>query len=100
MFAIFEAGGKQYKVQKDDVIYVEKIDQPEGTKTEFQNVLMVGDKIGKPYLKGASVTCKIEKHGKQKKINIIKHKRYTRMLKRQGHRQQYTKLSVVSINSK
>ncbi|MGL4647368.1 MAG: 50S ribosomal protein L21 [Mycoplasmoidaceae bacterium] len=100
MFAIFEVGGKQYKVQKNDIIYVEKIDSLEGTSTNFDKVLMIDDKVGKPYVKGASITCKIEKHGKQKKINIIKHKRYTRMLKRKGHRQNYTKLSVVSINAK
>ncbi|MGL5640216.1 MAG: 50S ribosomal protein L21 [Mycoplasmoidaceae bacterium] len=100
MFAIFETGGKQYKVQKDDVIYVEKLDKNEGEVANFNNVLMIDNKVGTPYIKGASVTCKIEKQGKQKKINIIKHKRYSRMLKRKGHRQAYTKMSVVSINAK
>lgn len=97
MFAIFEVGSKQYKVQKGDVIYVEKLENQEGEKVSFSKVLMVDSKIGAPYLKDASVSCKVEKQGKQKKIHIIKHKRYTRSLKRQGHRQPYTKLTVIDI---
>ena len=100
MFAIFETGGKQYKVQKNDIIYVEKLEKNEGEVAKFDNVLMVVGKFGAPFIKGASVTCKVEKQGKQKKNNIIKHKRYSRMLKRKGHRQAYTKLSVVSIDAK
>ncbi len=99
MFAIFETGSKQYKVQKGDTIYVEKIDSAEGTSITFDKVLMIDSKIGNPYLKGATITCKVEKQGKQKKILIIKHKRYSRLLKRQGHRQPYTKLTVVDIKA-
>lgn len=100
MFAIFETGSKQYKVQKGDVIYVEKLDNKEGETVSFSKVLMVDNNVGKPYLENAKVTCKVEKQGKQKKIFIIKHKRYTRSLKRQGHRQPYTKLSVTDISVK
>ncbi|MCF0218025.1 MAG: 50S ribosomal protein L21 [Malacoplasma sp.] len=100
MFAIFEVGSKQYKVQKNDVIYVEKQDKKVGDTIVFDKVLMVDNNVGKPYLKNASVTCKVEKQGKQKKILIIKHKRYTRSIKRQGHRQPYTKLIVSAINLK
>lgn len=100
MFAIFETGGKQYRVKKGDVIYVEKLESKEGTSVSFDKVLMVNDKIGNPFLKNASVSCKVEKQGKQKKINIIKHKRYSRYLKRQGHRQPYTKLIVTNIDLK
>lgn len=100
MFAIFETGGKQYKVQKGDVIYVEKLEEKEGKNVSFSNVLMVDSHVGSPYLKGASITCKVEKQGKHKKIKIIKHKRYSRYLKRQGHRQPYTKLVVTSIDLK
>lgn len=100
MFAIFEVGSKQYKVQKGDVIYVEKLENKEGEKVSFSKVLMVDSKIGAPYVENATVTCQVEKHGKQKKIFIIKHKRYTRSLKRQGHRQPYTKLTVTDINCK
>lgn len=100
MFAIFEVGSKQYKVQKGDVIYVEKLENKEGESVSFSTVLMVDSKIGTPYVSNASVTCKVEKQGKQKKIHIIKHKRYTRSLKRQGHRQPYTKLTVTNIDLK
>lgn len=99
MFAIFETGSKQYKVQKGDTIYVEKLDNAEGTNVTFDKVLMIDSKVGNPYIKGATITCKIEKQGKQKKILIIKHKRYSRLLKRQGHRQPYTKLTVVDIKA-
>lgn len=98
MFAIVEIGGKQYKVQKGDSIYVEKIDSEIGSIINIDKVIMIDDKIGTPYLKNSSIKCKIEKHGKQKKVLILKHKRYTRSLKRQGHRQPYTKLVVQSIN--
>ena len=100
MFAIFEVGSKQYKVQKGDVIYVEKQDKKVGESISFDKVLMVDSTVGKPYIKNASVSCKVEKQGKQKKILIIKHKRYTRSLKRQGHRQPYTKLVVTDISFK
>lgn len=99
MFVIFETGGKQYKVQKGDVIYVEKIDSKEGTTIDFDKVLMINDKVGTPFVKNASVKCKVEKQGRQKKIFIIKHKRYSRYLKRQGHRQPYTKLSVLGFQA-
>ncbi|MGL4616736.1 MAG: 50S ribosomal protein L21, partial [Mycoplasmoidaceae bacterium] len=54
MFAIFETGGKQYKVQKDDIIYVEKLEKNEGEVANFENVLMIDNKVGSPYIKGAS----------------------------------------------
>lgn len=100
MFAIFETGGKQYTVQKGDSIYVEKLEAKEGTIISFDKVLMIDTNFGNPFLKNAKVLCKVEKHGKQKKISIIKHKRYSRYLKRQGHRQPYTKLVVTGIESK
>lgn len=100
MFAIFVTGGKQYNVKQGDVIYVEKLDAKEGTQVSFSDVLMVNANVGNPFVKNAKVVCKVEKHGKQKKIRIIKHKRYSRYLKRQGHRQPYTKLVVTNIEAK
>ncbi|MGL4769151.1 MAG: 50S ribosomal protein L21 [Mycoplasmoidaceae bacterium] len=99
MITVFETGSKQYKVQKGDVIYTEKIDAKIGDILNFNKVYYVSGKIGNPFVKGAFVSCSVEKHGKQKKITIIKHKRYSRYLKRQGHRQQYTKLVVTDINA-
>lgn len=98
MFAIFQTGGKQYKVQEGDFIYVEKIDSDIGSEIKFDTVLMVNDKVGSPYINDASVTAVIDKHGKQKKIKIIKFKSKKHHMKRQGHRQPYTKLLIKSIN--
>lgn len=100
MFAIFETGGKQYKVQVGDIIYVEKLEVNQGDEINFKNVLMIDSKIGNPTISGASVIGVVEKHGKQKKINIIKFKSKKHHLKRQGHRQPYTKVLIKSINSK
>lgn len=98
MFAIFQVGGKQYKVQEGDFIYVEKMEANEGEDITFSNLIMVNDKVGKPFVANASLVAKVEKHGKQKKINIIKFKSKKHHLKRQGHRQPYTKLLITKIN--
>ncbi|MDE6477451.1 MAG: 50S ribosomal protein L21 [Mycoplasmoidaceae bacterium] len=97
MFAIFETGGKQYKVSVNDTIYAEKIEGKIGDKITFDKVLMCGDKIGMPYVQGASVVCEIVKQGKQPKITIIKHISQKHHTKKQGHRQPYTKLVVKEI---
>ncbi|MBU3830815.1 MAG: 50S ribosomal protein L21 [Candidatus Ureaplasma intestinipullorum] len=99
MFAIFETGGKQYKVQQGDTIYVEKLDVADGKEVKFENILMVDNKFGQPYVKGASVVAVVEKHGRNKKIRIIKFKSKKHYYKRQGHRQPYTKLIIKSINA-
>lgn len=97
MKAIFETGGKQYYVAENDVIYVELLPNEVGTEIVFKNVLAVGDKIGTPYVEGASVTCLVEKHGKQKKIKVFKYRPKKKYRKTQGHRQPYTKLVVKKI---
>lgn len=97
MFAIFETGGKQYKVSVNDSFYAEKIEGKVGDKITFDKVLMFGDKIGTPYVAGASVMCEIVKQGKQPKITIIKHISQKHHTKKQGHRQPYTKLVVKEI---
>lgn len=99
MFAVFQTGGKQYKVQPGDTIYVEKLNYPEGTEVSFREVLMVDAKVGKPFLDNAKVVAKVEKHGKQKKIEIIKFKSKKHHFKRQGHRQPYTKLLIQKIEA-
>ncbi len=97
MKAIFVTGGKQYYVQEGDVIYVEKLDAEAGSTIDFTDVLAVGDKTGTPYVKGAKVTCEVEKHGKQKKILVFKYRPKKKFRKTQGHRQPYTKLVVKKI---
>jgi large subunit ribosomal protein L21 len=99
MFAIFVTGGKQYKVEVNDEIYVEKLPNKKNDKVIFDKVLMVDDKIGTPYLPSCKVVCEILKEGKQKKIINIKHLPHTHHTRKSGHRQPYTKLVVKEIIS-
>ncbi len=100
MYAIIETGGKQLKVEEGDTIFVEKLDVEAGETVVFDKVLFVGDKtakIGNPYIKGATVTAKVEKQGKEKKVTIYKYNPKKHYHKKQGHRQPYTKLVVEKI---
>ena len=97
MKAVFVTGGKQYYVAEGDVIYVEKLNAEAGSTIDFTEVLAVGDKTGTPYVKGAKVTCEVEKHGKQKKIIVFKYRPKKKYRRTQGHRQPYTKLVVKKI---
>ncbi|HEY8395918.1 MAG TPA: 50S ribosomal protein L21 [Bacilli bacterium] len=97
MFAIIETGGKQYRVQENDILYIEKLDAEENSEVVFDKVLMVNDKIGSPYVKGAKVTAQVEKHGKNKKIIVYKYKAKKNYHKKQGHRQPYTKVKILAI---
>ena len=104
MFAIIETGGKQYKVEEGDTIFVEKINAETDESVVFDKVLAVsaaeGDvNFGTPYLAGASVKATVVKQGKGKKIRIIKHKAKKGYRKRQGHRQPYTKLTIDKIEA-
>ena len=101
MYAIFETGGKQYKVQKDDVVFIEKLDVEEGSSVTFDKVFMVNDesglKVGTPLVAGATVSAKIVKNGKGPKIRILKYKAKKGYRKRMGHRQPYTKIQIENI---
>ena len=98
MKAIFETGGKQYMVQESDKIYVELLDEAVGKDITFDKVLFVDGKYGDPYVKGASVVCTVERHGKNKKIKVFKYRPKKKFRKTQGHRQPYTCLTVKKIN--
>jgi len=100
MFAIVSIGNKQYKVEKGSVIYVEKLEGEKGSNVTIDKVLMVDSKIGKPYLEGATVECKIEKQVKAPKLTIIHHISQKHHTKKMGHRQPLTKLVVESIKLK
>jgi large subunit ribosomal protein L21 len=100
MKAVIETGGKQYYVEKGTVLYVEKLDAEVGSKVKFDKVLMVNGVVGTPTVKGASVTAKVEKHGKNKKVLVYKYLPKKRSHKMQGHRQPYTKLVVEAIKEK
>ena len=101
MYAIIETGGKQYKVNEGDVIYVEKLEVNEGDTVTFDSVkaISMGDdfKIGAPTVEGATVTAKVISNGKGKKIYVMKYKAKKNEKKKIGHRQPYTKVQVVSI---
>ncbi len=97
MFAVLQTGGKQYKVSVGDTIYVEKLPVDIGKDIKFEEILMTSNKIGNPFVANASVIATVEKHGKQKKIRVIKFKSKKHHYKRAGHRQMYTKLSIKEI---
>jgi len=100
--AIFETGGKQYRVKEGDEIFIEKLDAEEDEKVKFDKVLAVlrenDPKIGSPYVKGASVTAKVIKSGKAGKIIVFKMKRRKGYRRKQGHRQPYTKVKIEKIS--
>jgi large subunit ribosomal protein L21 len=104
MYAIIETGGKQVKANLGEVIYVEKLDAQEGETFTFDKVLLVSDEdkltVGSPFVKGATVTAKVEKQGKAKKIIVFHYRAKKNERKKQGHRQRYTKLVVEAINLK
>ncbi|NLB48526.1 MAG: 50S ribosomal protein L21 [Erysipelotrichia bacterium] len=101
MYAIIETGGKQVRVEVGSKIYVEKLDAEVDSIVTLDKVLLIGDKtvkVGNPYLKGATVTAKVEKQGKRKKIRVFTYKSKARVRRTLGHRQPYTCLIIETIN--
>ena len=102
MYAVIKTGGKQYRVQQGDVIFVEKIDAQEDEQVTFEEVLLVNDgeatKIGTPVVEGAKVEAKVLAQVKAKKIVVYKYKAKKNERKKQGHRQPYTKVEITAIN--
>ena len=96
MYAVIKTGGKQYRVQQGDVIYVEKLDVQEGDAVNF-DVLMLGDEgnvtIGAPTVKGAKVDGQV----KSAKVVVFKYKAKKNERKKQGHRQPYTKVEITAV---
>ena len=103
MYAVIKTGGKQYRVQQGDVIFVEKIDSQANDAVTFEEVLLVGDgeqtKIGAPVVAGAKVEGKVLSQVKAKKVVVYKYKAKKNERKKQGHRQPYTKVQIVAINA-
>ena len=101
MYAIIETGGKQVRVEVGAKIFVEKIDAEKDSTITLDKVLLIGDKsikVGTPYLEGATVTAKVVKHGKEKKIRVFKYKAKANEHKTIGHRQPFTCLVIEAIN--
>ena len=103
MYAVIKTGGKQYRVQQGDVIFVEKIDTQADETVTFEEVLLVGDgeqtKIGAPVVAGAKVEGKVLSQVKAKKVVVYKYKAKKNERKKQGHRQPYTKVEITAINA-
>jgi len=103
MYAIIETGGKQYKVQAGDSIYIEKLDVEADSEVIFDKVIAVGAddgiKVGAPYVKGATVKAKAIKNGKAKKITVFTYKPKKNEKRKMGHRQPYTKVEIAEINA-
>ncbi|MGB0694416.1 MAG: 50S ribosomal protein L21 [Rhodospirillaceae bacterium] len=97
MFAVIETGGKQYKVAKDDIVVIEKLDAEEGASVTFDRVLMADGKVGAPVLDGASVTGEIVSQGKADKVIIFKKKRRQNYRRKLGHRQPQTTVRITDI---
>lgn len=102
MYAIIQTGGKQFKVEEGQEIFVEKLTGEAGDSVTFDEVLFVGGddaKVGTPLIDGASVEATIEKQGRAKKVTTFLYKRRKDSHRKQGHRQPYTKLSINSITA-
>lgn len=103
MFAVLRTGGKQYRVQKNDVIKVEKLDGEAGKTIDLNEVLFLSDgkkaTIGEPLVKGATVQAEVLEQKKDTKIVIFKKKRRQNYRRTKGHRQQVTVLRIKDIKA-
>lgn len=103
MYAVIETGGKQYKVEAGQELYIEKLNVEADDKVVFDKVLAVGGddgiKVGSPYVKGAKVNAKVIKNGKAKKITVFTYKPKKNEKRKMGHRQPYTKVEISAINA-
>ncbi|NVY96949.1 50S ribosomal protein L21 [Lactobacillus sp. DCY120] len=100
MYAIIKTGGKQYKVEENKAIFIEKLDAQEGQEVVFDQVLLVGSRsitLGNPTIDGAKVTGKVEKQGREKKVVTFKYKPKKHSHTKKGHRQPYTKVVIKKI---
>ena len=103
MYAVIETGGKQYKVEAGQELYIEKLNVEADDKVVFDKVLAVGGddgiKVGSPYVKGAKVNAKVIKNGKAKKVTVFTYKPKKNEKRKMGHRQPYTKVSITDIKA-
>lgn len=101
MFAIVDIQGQQFKVSKNQYVYVHRLSAEEGSTVTFDKVLLVTDdkgvKIGAPYVSGTTVSAKVVSHLKGDKVLVFKKKRRKGYQKMNGHRQSFTKINIESI---
>ncbi len=102
MYAVFRSGGKQYRAAKGDVLRVEKLDAEEGATVQFDEVLLVGEgsdiKVGHPILSGSTVSGKVVRQGKSRKVPVVKFKRRQNYLRQGSHRQFFTEVEITDIS--
>ena len=103
MYAVFRTGGKQYRAAKGDVLRLEKIEAEEGATISFDDVLLIGEgadiKVGNPVLSGSSVSGKVLRQGKSKKVPVVKFKRRQNYLRQGTHRQFFTEVEITAISA-
>ena len=103
MYAVFRTGGKQYRAAKGDVLRLEKIEADEGATVSFDDVLLIGEgadiKVGNPVLIGSSVSGKVLRQGKSKKVPVVKFKRRQNYLRQGTHRQFFTEVEITAISA-
>jgi len=104
MYAIVEIAGQQFKVEKDQQIFVHRLDSKEGEKITFENVLLIETNgkviVGAPNVSGAKVTAKVLEHLKGDKVIVFKKKRRKGYRVKNGHRQYLTKIEIQKIDEK
>jgi large subunit ribosomal protein L21 len=101
MYAVFRSGGKQYRAAKGDVLRLEKIEADEGATVKFDEVLLVGEgsdvKVGNPVVSGSTVSGKVLRQGKSRKVPVVKFKRRQNYLRQGSHRQFFTEVEITGI---
>jgi large subunit ribosomal protein L21 len=101
MYAVIFSGGKQYRVKEGDTLKLETLPQEVGATIDFDKILMVGEgesvKVGRPYLESGIVSATVVSHGRHHKIRIVKFRRRKHHMKWQGHRQNYTEVTITKI---
>lgn len=103
MYAVFQSGGKQHRVEEGQIVRLEKIEAATGESVEFDNVLMIVNgsdiKIGAPLVAGGKIKAEVVTHGRGEKIKIVKFRRRKHSRKQQGHRQWFTDVKITSIGA-
>ncbi|MGB5256385.1 MAG: 50S ribosomal protein L21 [Woeseiaceae bacterium] len=103
MYAVFRTGGKQYRATQGDVLRLEKIEAEEGASVDFDNVLLIGEgsdiKVGNPLVAGGSVSAKVLRQGKSRKVPVVKFKRRQNYLRQGTHRQFFTEVEITGITA-
>ncbi|MDR0531907.1 MAG: 50S ribosomal protein L21 [Oscillospiraceae bacterium] len=103
MYAIIATGGKQYKAEVGQTLFIEKLGAEEDGEVVFDQVFAIGTEegitIGAPYVEGASVSARVLKNGKARKITVFTYKPKKGEKRKMGHRQPYTKVEITAINA-